>query len=62
MFQMEQEEYKKEKVQWEQVTFIDNQGCIDLIEHPNKSSLFKLLDEAIMLKSGDDKLVSNYND
>ena len=32
IFKLEQEEYNKEKINWEKVTFKDNQECIDLIE------------------------------
>ena len=33
MFQMEQEEYIKENIVWQNIKFQDNQHTIDLIEH-----------------------------
>ena len=36
MFVLEQEEYKKEGIQWEMMNFgLDLQACIDLIEKVN---------------------------
>jgi myosin heavy subunit len=36
MFVLEQEEYKKEGIQWEMINFgLDLQACIDLIEKVN---------------------------
>jgi len=32
IFSMEQEEYEKEKINWKNITFKDNQECLDLIE------------------------------
>jgi myosin heavy subunit len=29
---MEQEEYEKEKINWKNIQFKDNQECLDLIE------------------------------
>ena len=49
MFSMEQKLYKKEKVPWENIQFVDNQGCIDLIEAFDKISIFKLLEEGCMM-------------
>ncbi len=41
MFVLEQEEYKKEGIQWEMMNFgLDLQACIDLIEKVNYSFLF----------------------
>lgn len=45
MFNMEQAEYKKEKVPWDSINYVDNQGCIDLIESKTKISVFKMLNE-----------------
>jgi myosin heavy subunit len=40
MFVLEQEEYKKEGIQWEMMNFgLDLQACIDLIEKVNKPQL-----------------------
>ena len=43
MFKLEQEEYVKEQIEWEFITFYDNQPCIDLIEC--KLGILDLLDE-----------------
>lgn len=32
VFKMEQEEYKKEEIEWSYIEFIDNQDVLDLIE------------------------------
>jgi len=60
MFTMEQEEYKREHISWEQIKFIDNQVTIDLIEHPRQASLFKILDEECMIKGSDTGLIKKY--
>ena len=62
MFSMEQEEYRKEKVNWNTIEFSDNLPCIDLIENPRQKSLFKVLDEECMLKSSDTALIRKLND
>lgn len=31
MFQMEQQEYNKEKIIWKNITFVDNQSVLDMI-------------------------------
>lgn len=41
---------------------MDNQQCIDLIEQAAKPSLFKLLDEEIMIKGSDNGVLKKYND
>ena len=43
IFTLEQEEYKKEGIDWTQVDFVDNNDIIDLIDS-NKISIFSLLD------------------
>jgi myosin-5 len=53
MFNMEQQEYKKEKVPWDSINYVDNQGCIDLIESKTKISIFKMLNEQCMLNGKD---------
>lgn len=35
IFKLEQEEYKRENIAFENVAFVDNQECIDLIEKVN---------------------------
>jgi myosin heavy subunit len=55
MFHMEQEEYIKENIVWQNIKFQDNQHTIDLIEHSKNTSIFRLLDEQFMLQaSGND--------
>ncbi|XP_068659158.1 myosin-15 isoform X2 [Aristolochia californica] len=47
VFKMEQEEYKKEKINWSYIEFIDNQDVLDLIEK-KPIGIIALLDEACM--------------
>lgn len=56
MFTLEQEEYKKEKIRWDNIKFSDNLGCIDLIENPKQKSVFKLLDEECMINGSEQSL------
>ena len=42
---MEQEEYVKENIAWQNIKFQDNQHTIDLIENLKSTSIFRLLDE-----------------
>lgn len=35
VFKMEQEEYKKEEIDWSYIQFVDNQEILDLIEKVN---------------------------
>ena len=39
-----QEEYKKEGIQWKNIEFIDNTGCLELFSK-KATGLFALLDE-----------------
>ncbi|CAF1238599.1 unnamed protein product [Rotaria sordida] len=64
MFVLEQEEYKKEGIQWEFIDFgMDLQACIDLIEKP-MGILSILEEECIVPKATDktfvDKLYNNH--
>jgi myosin heavy subunit len=44
LFKLEQQEYEKERIDWTEVTFEDNQICLDLIEsRPN--GILSILDE-----------------
>ena len=43
--QVEQEEYRRERVGWTDVEYFDNQIVCDLIEHPKHPGMFPLLDE-----------------
>ncbi|XP_017426391.1 myosin-8 [Vigna angularis] len=47
IFKMEQEEYKKEEIDWSYIEFVDNQDVIDLIEK-KPVGIISLLDEACM--------------
>ncbi|KAK6265916.1 hypothetical protein QUC31_016753 [Theobroma cacao] len=47
VFKMEQEEYKKEAIDWSYIEFIDNQDILDLIEK-KPGGIIALLDEACM--------------
>ncbi|XP_071128910.1 myosin heavy chain, striated muscle-like isoform X1 [Mytilus edulis] len=54
MFVLEQEEYKKEGIQWEFINFgMDLQACIDLIEKP--MGILSILEEQCMFPKADDK-------
>ncbi|XP_071941692.1 unconventional myosin-Va-like isoform X2 [Antedon mediterranea] len=52
VFKLEQEEYIREKIEWNMIDFYDNQPCIDLIE--NKLGILDLLDEECMVPKGND--------
>eukprot|EP01125_Pyxidicula_operculata_P003352 TRINITY_DN1399_c1_g1_i3.p1 TRINITY_DN1399_c1_g1~~TRINITY_DN1399_c1_g1_i3.p1 ORF type:complete len:1823 (-),score=494.16 TRINITY_DN1399_c1_g1_i3:200-5668(-) len=54
MFKAEQEEYTKEGVPWQQISFVDNKATIDLIEKP-VSGLLGMLDEECRMPKGSDK-------
>ncbi|XP_038995062.1 myosin-17-like [Hibiscus syriacus] len=47
VFKMEQEEYKKEEINWSYIEFVDNQDVLDLIEK-KPGGIIALLDEACM--------------
>lgn len=51
MFTLEQEEYKQEGIEWQSISFKDNQHTIDMIEEARAPSIFKLLDEQFMLQA-----------
>lgn len=54
MFILEQEEYKKEGIEWEFIDFgMDLQACIDLIEKP--MGLLSILEEECMFPKASDK-------
>uniref|UniRef100_A0A0K8SQI6 Unconventional myosin-Va n=2 Tax=Lygus hesperus TaxID=30085 RepID=A0A0K8SQI6_LYGHE len=52
VFQLEQEEYFKEGIEWKFIDFYDNQPCIDLIE--TKLGILDLLDEECRMPKGSD--------
>ncbi|KAK6169002.1 hypothetical protein SNE40_020136 [Patella caerulea] len=54
MFVLEQEEYKKEGIDWEFIDFgMDLQACVDLIEKP--MGILSILEEECMFPKADDK-------
>eukprot|EP01102_Stenamoeba_stenopodia_P006996 TRINITY_DN1954_c0_g2_i1.p1 TRINITY_DN1954_c0_g2~~TRINITY_DN1954_c0_g2_i1.p1 ORF type:complete len:1409 (-),score=515.63 TRINITY_DN1954_c0_g2_i1:121-4347(-) len=53
IFSMEQEEYEKEKINWKNITFKDNQECLDLIEKKPIGILSFLDEECKFPKSTD---------
>ncbi len=52
IFKQEQEEYKRENIEWQSITFKDNQGCLDLLE--KKMGIFAMLDEECRFPNGTD--------
>ncbi len=54
IFKMEQEEYKKESIDYTDVEFKDNNEIIELI-HANKNSIFSYLDSEALIGNGSDE-------
>eukprot|EP00158_Paraphelidium_tribonemae_P009966 Partr_v1_DN29015_c0_g1_i3_m58774 putative Myosin VIIA len=54
IFKLEQEEYKKEKISWDDISFTDNQQCLDLISK-KPLGILQLLDEESSLPKATDK-------
>ncbi|KAG9136116.1 hypothetical protein Leryth_003734 [Lithospermum erythrorhizon] len=66
VFKMEQEEYKKEEIDWSYIEFVDNQDILDLIEK-KPGGIISLLDEACMFPRSTnetfaDKLFQTFKD
>uniref|UniRef100_A0AAV2L0J9 Unconventional myosin-Vb-like n=1 Tax=Knipowitschia caucasica TaxID=637954 RepID=A0AAV2L0J9_KNICA len=53
VFQLEQEEYTREELDWNRIDFSDNQPCIQLIE--GQLGLMDLLDEECRMPKGSDE-------
>jgi myosin VIIa len=53
IFKLEQEEYKKEKINWQSITFPDNEKCLRMID--SKNGILGMLDEECKLPKGNDK-------
>ncbi|KAL6075618.1 Unconventional myosin-XV [Balamuthia mandrillaris] len=61
IFKQEQEEYTKEQIDWTNIAFKDNQGCIDLIE--SKLGILSLLQEECRFpKASDESLLLKLHD
>ncbi|KAG9135235.1 hypothetical protein Leryth_013509 [Lithospermum erythrorhizon] len=58
VFKMEQEEYRKEEINWSYIEFIDNQDVLDLIEK-KPMGIIALLDEACMFPKSTHATFSN---
>ncbi|ESO09899.1 hypothetical protein HELRODRAFT_190322 [Helobdella robusta] len=56
IFKLEQEEYIKEGIYWENIEFIDNTGCLDLF-NKKPSGLLHLLDEESNLPCGSNEIL-----
>ncbi len=54
VFKMEQDEYRREKINPLLIEFLDNQDCLDLIEH-KISGIIAVLDDECRLPKGSDK-------
>jgi hypothetical protein len=58
IFKLEQEEYSKEGIGWENIAFVDNQGCLDLIiKRP--IGIFVMLDDECNFPKGSDESFLN---
>jgi hypothetical protein len=53
--QLEQEEYNAEKINWDSITFEDNQDCLDLIEG-RPLGILSLLDEEVRFPKASDQV------
>ncbi|XP_078314826.1 unconventional myosin-IXb-like isoform X4 [Crassostrea virginica] len=61
IFKFEQEEYKKEGIQWKNIEFIDNTGCLELFSK-RPDGLFCLLDEECNFPGAtNETLLSKFN-
>eukprot|EP01100_Stratorugosa_tubuloviscum_P006890 TRINITY_DN291_c0_g3_i1.p1 TRINITY_DN291_c0_g3~~TRINITY_DN291_c0_g3_i1.p1 ORF type:complete len:1408 (+),score=723.87 TRINITY_DN291_c0_g3_i1:55-4278(+) len=58
IFSMEQEEYEREKINWANITFKDNQECLDLIEKRPVGILAVLDEESKFPKATDETFTS----
>ncbi|KAI9341648.1 P-loop containing nucleoside triphosphate hydrolase protein [Obelidium mucronatum] len=54
IFKLEQEEYEKEGISWEKISYEDNQPCIDLIE-AKATGILAQLDEEVKLPKGSEE-------
>ncbi|KAJ3347351.1 cytochrome c oxidase subunit 1 [Entophlyctis luteolus] len=54
IFKLEQEEYEREGISWEKITYEDNQACLDLIE-AKAVGILALLDEELKVPKGSEE-------
>jgi len=57
IFEVEQEEYAREGIDWSKVDFNDNKPCLDLIDRSGNSILCLLDEECLMPKGADHSLL-----
>jgi len=62
IFEKEIEIYKKENIDLADITFVDNLGCVKIIDGAKGAGIFSLLDEECIVPQGNDtKLLSKMN-
>ncbi|XP_069137072.1 unconventional myosin-IXb-like isoform X5 [Argopecten irradians] len=61
IFKFEQEEYKKEGIQWKNIEFIDNTGCLELFANKSNGLLCLLDDECNFPGATNETLLANFN-
>ncbi|XP_021359291.1 unconventional myosin-IXa-like isoform X5 [Mizuhopecten yessoensis] len=61
IFKFEQEEYKKEGIQWKNIEFIDNTGCLELFASKSDGLLCLLDDECNFPGATNETLLANFN-
>ena len=59
IFKLEQEEYVREAIAWDNIAFPDNQDCLDLIEARKPvPGLISLIDEQCLMPRGNDEALA----
>ena len=58
VFKSEQAEYEAEGIEWKYIEFIDNQQCLDLIDHKAQMGILHLLDEECAIQKGSDETLA----
>eukprot|EP00516_Mucochytrium_quahogii_P004899 CAMPEP_0203750560 /NCGR_PEP_ID=MMETSP0098-20131031/4778_1 /ASSEMBLY_ACC=CAM_ASM_000208 /TAXON_ID=96639 /ORGANISM=" , Strain NY0313808BC1" /LENGTH=1960 /DNA_ID=CAMNT_0050639919 /DNA_START=298 /DNA_END=6177 /DNA_ORIENTATION=+ len=54
IFQLEQDEYRKENIDFNSITFSDNKPCVDMLESKG-TGVFSMIDEEINVPKGSDQ-------
>ena len=54
VFKAEQAEYEAEGIEWQYITFVDNQECLDLLDKKGLGGVLHLLDEECAMQQGTD--------